>query len=142
MAKTDSTPSIATGKPSKPAKPHPEYPLFPHASGQWAKKICGRMHEHADAKPGRLPDDTPRLPRLLQGFNVSIARPKDSLVAVHHDACPIAADSGRTAAEALTTTVGAFRPYQAPRSQPCTGAMLPQPRSLSSSSRPFSLRAT
>ena len=28
----------------RPAKPYPEFPLFAHRSGQWARKIAGKLH--------------------------------------------------------------------------------------------------
>ena len=76
MAKSQSTSA------ARPRKPHPEYPLFPHRSGQWAKKIKGRtvyfgawadpdaalnrfLHQRDDLYAGRKPR-----PVSADGFNV------------------------------------------------------------------------
>ena len=56
----------------KPAKPYGDFPLFLHKTGQWAKKICGRMHYFgknataAEAKYNANRDDlhAGRTPRL------------------------------------------------------------------------------
>src|SRR5205814_7546533 len=64
-----------------------------HVKRGWGEDPCLLVaHEYANAKSRRLADDAASLSKLIKGLDISISQPKDVLVAVHHDADPVAAE--------------------------------------------------
>lgn len=41
---TSPTRIAPSAKSAKPPKPHRDYPLYAHATGQWAKRLLGKVH--------------------------------------------------------------------------------------------------
>ena len=69
------TKSLSRSKrPPKPAKPRADFPLFPHQSGQWAKKVRGKLHYFgvwADPKAAEAKWERDKL-ALLSGEEPSV----------------------------------------------------------------------
>jgi len=67
----------------KPRKPRPDFPLFAHSSGQWAKKIRGRLPPAFHWAPWgflrREPQRAPRRPGVEAGIEGGRYRGADVL---------------------------------------------------------------
>jgi hypothetical protein len=68
-------------KAHKPAKPRKDFPLFAHGSGQWAKKVKGKLYHFgtwADPVAAELKWDRDR-PAILEGRNPDDSHHGDSV---------------------------------------------------------------
>ena len=63
----------------KPAKPHPDFPLTPHASGQWCKKIKGRMYYFGKDADEALRQYNAIKDNLLEGIDPRTVKPGETL---------------------------------------------------------------
>jgi integrase len=118
MSHSHSTP------PTRPAKPYADFPLFPHASGQWAKKIRGKTHyfgvwDDPDAAlqiylaqkdalhAGRQPRPEPGQATVKDAANAFLNHKKALLDS--HELSPLTWDDYKTTADLLVNRFGKHR---------------------------------